>query len=105
MPRYAFRLRVKPDRIADYDEAHRRVWPELLAVLKQAGISDYSIFRRDTELFFCLRAEDFEQAWNKVEESAVNARWQEEMAPLFDAPDPLVPGERFPMMAEVFHLE
>lgn len=105
MPRYAFRLRVKPDRISDYDKAHRQVWPDLLAVLKQAGISDYSIFRRGSELFFCLQADDFEEAWAKVEESSVNARWQREMAPLFDVPEPVEPGERFPMMAEVFRLD
>ncbi len=104
MTRYAFRLRVRKDRIAAYEEAHRQVWPELLAVIKQAGISDYSIFREGTDLFFVLQADDFDRAWDAIERSEVNARWQAEMAPLFDVPSPVKPGERFPMMTEVFFL-
>ncbi len=48
MPRYAFKLRIKTDAIEEYDREHRRVWPELLAKLKQVGISDYSNFRATT---------------------------------------------------------
>ena len=50
MPRVAFRLRIKPDAIAGYEKDHAQVWPELLAKLKEVGISDYSIFRRDQDL-------------------------------------------------------
>ncbi|MBI3666597.1 MAG: L-rhamnose mutarotase, partial [Acidobacteria bacterium] len=27
MPRYAFLLRIRPGKIADYEETHRNVWP------------------------------------------------------------------------------
>ena len=30
MPRYAFKLRITPDAIEEYDREHKRVWPELL---------------------------------------------------------------------------
>jgi L-rhamnose mutarotase len=95
VPRYAFRLRVRSDRIAEYEEAHRHVWPELLRVISEAGVSDYSIFRRDTELFFTLRADDFERAWAEIETSEVNARWQAKMASLFDLPVAMEPDEIF----------
>ena len=45
MPRYAFKLRIKPEAIEEYEIEHKRVWPELLAKLKEVGISDYSIFQ------------------------------------------------------------
>jgi len=51
MPRYAFRLRLRPDAIEQYELEHARVWPEMLAELKEVGISEYSIFRRDQDLF------------------------------------------------------
>ena len=35
MPRYAFKLRIKPDAIEEYESEHQRVWPELLAKLKE----------------------------------------------------------------------
>ena len=46
MPRYAYKLRIKADKIEEYELEHTRVWPELLARIKEVGISEYSIFRR-----------------------------------------------------------
>ena len=105
MPRYAFQLRIKPDAIEDYEREHRRVWPELLAKLKQVGISDYSIFRRGQELVLSLRVDDFDKAWDELDRDPVNQRWQQFMSRLFEPVPDLQPGERFAMMKEVFRLE
>jgi L-rhamnose mutarotase len=105
MQRVAFRLRIKPDCIEEYEEAHRRVWPELLAKLREVGISDYSIFRRGQDLFLVMKVEDFDRAWNELDKDPVNQRWQQEMSRLFEPVPDLEPGERFAMMKEVFHLE
>ncbi len=102
--RYAFLLRLRPGAEAAYEAAHRAVWPEMLALLQRAGISDYSIFRRDLLLVLVLRCADFDATWNQIENDPVNLRWQAAMAPFFAQIDPLLPGERFPMMAEVFYL-
>jgi L-rhamnose mutarotase len=51
-----------------------------------------------------LRAVDFEAAWSQLENHPVNLKWQETMASLFAPPEGLRPGERFPMMEEVFYL-
>jgi L-rhamnose mutarotase len=59
MARVAFRLRVRPERIAEYEAAHRKVRPELLQLLKDVGISQYSIFRSGSDLFFYLHVDDF----------------------------------------------
>lgn len=105
MPRYAFKLRIKPNAIDEYEREHARVWPELIARLKDVGISDYSIFRRGQDLFLCMRVDDFDRAWDALDHDPVNRRWQESMARLFeDVPDTR-PGERFAMLKEVFHLE
>jgi len=105
MPRYAFKLRIKPEAIEEYDRAHQRVWPELLAKLKDVGISDYSIFRRGQELVLSLRVDDFERAWDELERDPVNLRWQQNMSRLFEPVPDKRPGERFAMMQEVFYLE
>ena len=104
MPRYAFRLRIKPEAIEEYELEHTRVWPEMLAKLKQVGISDYSIFRRDQDLFLSLRVDDFDRAWDELDRDPVNQRWQQFMSRFFE-PLGAGPGERFPMMKEIFHLE
>ena len=108
MQRVAFLLRLRPGMEEAYDQAHKEVWPEMLALLKRAGISEYSIFRRDQLLFLTMKLENFEQTWATIEADPVNTRWQQAMAayfaPLDPALDPLNPGERFPMMREVFYL-
>jgi L-rhamnose mutarotase len=105
MPRVAFRLRIKPDAIEEYDKAHSAVWPELLAKLKEVGISDYSIFRRGQELFLVMRVRDFDAAWDALGKDPMNQRWQAKMANYFEPASDLGLDERFAMMKEVFYME
>jgi L-rhamnose mutarotase len=105
MTRFAFRLRVRADRIQAYEEAHQRVWPELLQLLKDVGIQQYSIFRREVDLFFYMQVDGFERAWREIDQSPVNQRWQKEMADLFEPLSDPQTDERFPMMREIFYLE
>jgi L-rhamnose mutarotase len=100
MERVCFQLRVRADRIAEYRERHKAVWPEMLAALSSAGWSNYSLFlREDGLLIGYLESKDFEAAKAAMDETDVNARWQAEMAPFFeDAP-------AFDRLEEVFHLD
>ena len=43
MEKYAFKMKLNPGQAAEYKSRHDAIWPELVAVLKEAGISDYSI--------------------------------------------------------------
>ena len=104
MARVAFRLRIKAGAAEGYERDHENVWPELLAKLKEVGISDYSIFRRGQDLILVMRVDDFEGAWKALDEDPVNLRWQKEMAKYFEPVTDLQPGERFAMMKEVFYL-
>jgi L-rhamnose mutarotase len=101
----AFRLRLKAGAIKGYERDHKNVWPELLAKLKEFGISDYSIFRRGQDLFLVMRVVDFEAAWQALENDPVNLRWQREMAKYFEPVPDLQPGERLAVMKEVFYME
>jgi L-rhamnose mutarotase len=105
MPRYAFQLRIKADAIEEYEREHTRVWPDLLAKLKEVGISEYSIFRRGQDLVLSLRVDDFDEAWDALDRDPVNQRWQAFMARLFEPVAGKRPDERFAMMKEVFYLE
>lgn len=104
LKRYAFLLHLRPGVAEEYEKAHRAVWPELLELLKSAGISEYSIYRRDELLILTLRAADFEAAWSKIDNHPVNLRWQQTMTPFFAPLEGLRGGERFPMMEEIFYL-
>ena len=105
MPRTAFRLRIKPGKEQEYDLAHRNVWPALLAKLKEVGISNYSIFRRDQDLFLVMQVDDFDAAWRTLDHDPTNLKWQQEMSKLFEPVSGLKPGEKFAMLQEVFYLE
>ncbi len=105
MQRVAFRLRLKPDAVEEYEKAHQKVWPELLAKLKEVGISDYSIFREGQDLFLVMRVKDFNRAWEELEKDPVNQRWQQAMSRFFSPAPDSRPGERFAMMKEVFYME
>lgn len=105
MGRFAFKLRIKADAIEGYERDHKVVWPELLARLKEVGISDYSIFRRGQELILVMRVDDFNRAWDALADDPVNLRWQQEMAKYFEPVPDLQAGERFAMYKEVFYLE
>ena len=61
MQKYAFRMQLNPGMAAEYRRRHDALWPELAALLKQAGISDYSIhLDPETDALFGVlwRAED-----------------------------------------------
>ena len=100
--RSAFVLRVRPDKIDEYVEAHRNVWPEMLAALRDAGIRNYTIFRSGNEMFGYFEADDLQAATAHMEAQEVNSRWQEAMAGLLEE---RVPDAGPSTLEEVFRLE
>ncbi|GAA1773729.1 MULTISPECIES: L-rhamnose mutarotase [Streptomonospora] len=105
MQRVCFLLKVKPDRLEEYRRRHAEVWPEMRAALSEAGWHNYSIFcREDGLLVGYLETEDFAAAQEAMAATAVNARWQAEMAPFFEGLDGR-PDEGMVPLTEVFHLD
>jgi L-rhamnose mutarotase len=105
--RVAFTLPIRKGMEEAYDKSHEQVWPEMLGLLSRCGVSEYSIFRRDTTLclVMAIPAEDtFDQVWDRIEADEINTRWQKTTAPFFEPLTGLREGERFPMMAEVFYM-
>jgi L-rhamnose mutarotase len=87
LKRYAFILKLRPSVEEAYDEADRSVSPELIALLKRVGVSEYSIFRRDRLLFLTLRARNFELAWREMENDSAYLGWQKIMRQFFESAD------------------
>jgi L-rhamnose mutarotase len=98
-------LRVRPDRLDEYRERHRDVWPEMLRALRETGWRNYSLFlRADGLLVGYLECDDFEAARAAMEETEVNARWQADMAEFFELPGGERPDTGLERLDEVFHL-
>ena len=104
MPRYCLLGRVRPERLEEYRDAHRAVWPELLRVLADAGWRNYSLFlRHDGLLIGYVEADDLDEAQERVARTEVNARWQAQMSALFASEG--APDEAWERIPEVFNLE
>jgi L-rhamnose mutarotase len=100
--RTAFVLTVRPEKIEEYLDAHREVWPEMLNALRGAGIRNYTIFRDGNRMFGYFEAEDLAAAQEYLGNQAVSTRWQDEMAELLDQ---RVPDQGPPALDEVFRLD
>jgi L-rhamnose mutarotase len=104
MQRVAFQLRIRPEKIEEYDEAHRHVWPELIRDMEQAGAREYSIFRQDTQLILYLRVPDWNRFVAMMNVSEANRRWQKSMASLFEPGGNPMSDNTLTLMQEVFYM-
>ena len=104
MERVGFTMRLLPGAEAEYRRRHAAVWPEMLAELRTGGCHNYSIYQRGEDLFGYFEVDDFDRFRAHMDASAVNARWQADMASLIDPlTDPTTGFHR--RLDEVFHLD
>jgi L-rhamnose mutarotase len=105
MQRICFVLQVKPDRLKEYKERHRAVWPEMLDALRETGWTNYSLFlRSDGLLVGYLETQDFDRARAEMAKREANERWQREMAGFFVQKDGILPDRAVEPLEEMFHL-
>jgi L-rhamnose mutarotase len=105
MKRICFVLQVRPDRIEEYKQRHRDVWPEMQQALRETGWYNYSMFlRSDGLLVGYFETEDLQQAIAEMKKRPVNDRWQSQMAPMFLS-DGSKPDDQMFGLEEIFHLQ
>jgi L-rhamnose mutarotase len=104
LQRVAFQLKIRPDKIEEYEQAHRNVWPSLIEEMSSLGIAEYSIFRQGVQLFLYLRVVDWDQTLAELTASPINQRWQAEMEPLLEPHSGFQPGEGLTTMQEIFYM-
>ena len=107
MKRVGFLLKVKPDMIDEYKKHHEAVWPEMLEALSRHGWHKYSIFmRKDGTLFgYFETPNSFQAALDGMDGEAINAKWQDFMAPYFESPEGAHADKMMVELEEVFHLD
>jgi L-rhamnose mutarotase len=104
MIRKAFLMTLKPGAQVEYERRHNPIWPELQTVLKDHGVSSYSIFLdRETDRLFGYAEIESEARWLQIAQTEVCQRWWRHMSELmFTNADssPAATG-----LDEVFHIE
>jgi len=104
MERYCFTFELIEGREDEYKRRHDEIWPELVRALKDAGISNYTLFRRGRHVIaYCECEPDAATAFGRVGATEVNARWaawfEDVIERLTDAEGNLFAAE------EVWHLD
>lgn len=104
--RVCFLLNVKPERLEEYKQRHRAVWPDMLNALRETGWNNYSLFLRDDGLLIgYLETENFDKALAGMATREVNDRWQKQMADFFVQRDGTLPDRAIQPLEEIFHLD
>lgn len=101
--RIAFRMNLNPGQAAEYEKRHDEIFPELVTALKDAGISDYSIWLdpETNHLFGILtRTDDHRMA--ELPRTEIMKRWWKHMADIMETDAENVPTQV--PLKRVFHL-
>ena len=97
-------MQLKPGVAEEYKRRHEAIWPGLKILLKEAGISEYSIFLdEDTETLFAFQKVSGPGGSQDLGNQEIVQRWWDYMADIMDTnPDnsPVTIALR-----EVFYLE
>jgi L-rhamnose mutarotase len=104
MEKYAFKMLLNTGMEPEYKKRHDEIWPELLALLKGAGVSDYSIhLDRDTNILFGVLWRDKNHTMDALPLEPVMQKWWAHMADVMatnDKNEPLVIS-----LETMFHME
>jgi len=107
--RYCLALDLKndPALIAEYEDWHKKVWPEILKSIKDSGIRSMEIYRTGNRMFMIMETTPDFSLEKKGAADAANAKVQEweELMWKFQQPLPgSAPGEKWILMDKIFSI-
>ena len=107
MQRYGTVLGVKEEKIPYYKELHAAVWPDVLKMIAECNIRNYSIYHKDGYLFsyFEYHGQDFDADMAKMAADPTTQRWWDVCKPCQRPLDTRAEGEWWADMEEVFHCD
>ena len=76
MERFCFTFEIYDGAEEEYKRRHDEIWPELVELIQESGLKNYTLFRRGTQVIAYVECHpDTETAFAKIAASDVNARW------------------------------
>lgn len=83
--RIAFKMQLKYGMKAEYIKRHNEIWPELSELLKQSGVSDYSIFLdEETNTLFAVQKQSGDQSSQDLGKNPIVQKWWAYMADIME---------------------
>lgn len=104
MNRLAFKMKLNDGELAAYIKRHNEIWPELKLLLKEAGISEYSIFYDDeTNTLFAFQKVSGDGGSQDLASNPIVKKWWDYMADIMQTNEDNSPTSK--ELEEVFYLE
>jgi L-rhamnose mutarotase len=104
METIAFRMNLNPGMKAEYKRRHDEIWPELTNLLKDAGVSDYSIWLdEETNHLFAVLKRPADHRMDDLPKQAVMRKWWDYMADVMETDASNTPAQV--QLIKMFHLE
>ena len=106
MQRFGDVIRVPADRYAEYVDKHDHIWPNIVELMRQAHIENFTIFYRDGYLFkyFEYTGDDFVADMKLLDENEEHKRWLAYTAVCQQPVESAKDGEWWAGMKEIFHI-
>jgi L-rhamnose mutarotase len=102
--KHAFVMKLNPGMRDEYKRRHDEVWPELVALLHEAGVSDYSIhLDPETDMLFAVLWRREGHGMDDLPSHPVMRRWWDHMADIMETKPGNEPMSR--PLETVFHME
>lgn len=107
MQRYASVIQIPEFNWEEFERYHANVWPEVLKVLHDCNIRNFSMYRYGELLFEYLEyvGNDFESDMKKASENPKNIEWRNLIAPLLQPVSEAIGNEKWHEIPEVFHVD
>lgn len=104
MKRFAFKMHLNEGQKQEYIKRHNEIWPELKKLLKDAGISEYSIFLDEaTNTLFAFQKQSGTAGSQDLGKTDIVKKWWAYMADIMETnPDNSPISEE---LEEVFYME
>lgn len=78
-------MQLQRGAIDSYKKRHEKLWPELQKLLKDAGISEYSIFfDEETHLLFAFQKQAGDQGSQDLGKAGIVQQWWSYMADIME---------------------
>ncbi len=104
LEKYAFKMKLNPGMEAEYRKRHDEIWPELSALLREAGVRDYSIhLDRETNVLFGVLSRPVDHSMAHLPQHPVMKRWWAHMADIMESNPDNSPVQSD--LVTVFHLQ
>lgn len=107
MKRFGQVIRVKSETFDEYVKYHADVWPDILKMIRECNIRNYSIYHKDGFLFAYMEyhGEDFDADMAKMAADPMTQKWWDVMKPMQEPLETRAEGEWWANMDEVFHTD